>query len=705
MDKNTITPSSVKNIIPIEQPISVLRGVGGAFQKKLIKLNIHTVQDLLFHLPKRYEDRTKITPIASIRPYDTAVFEGEVAESAITFGKRRSLLVRIRDHSGTISLRFYYFSAAQKNKLSEGARLRCYGEARPGSSGLEIYHPEYQLLYDSPVPLEKTLTPVYPVTEGVSQHKIRDLVEQALGLLDQTRDQIELLPAIITEQHQLPSLKSAIFFIHHPPTNISLLSMEQKYHPSQTRLVFEELIAHSLSLLKLRQRLQKQISPTLSKPNELLHAFIEGLPFNLTNAQQKVLQEIQHDLSLNRPMLRMLQGDVGSGKTIIATFAALQAIGNGFQTALMVPTEILAEQHYINLKQMLDPLGIKTVFISGSLKAKVKREAIAGIANGEFQMIIGTHALFQVDVSFNNLALIIIDEQHRFGVHQRLALKQKASYNSSGSCHQLIMTATPIPRTLSMTAYGDLDNSIIDELPPGRTPVRTLVLPSDKRSTVISRVLAACKDKKQVYWVCTLIEESDVLQCQAAEKTAEALKHQLPGINITLIHGRMKPDEKASIMSLFKEGEIDLLVATTVIEVGVNVPNASLMIIENPERLGLAQLHQLRGRVGRGAIESFCVLLYGFPLSKTSKKRLAIMRQTNDGFEIAEKDLELRGPGEVLGTRQTGDISFKIADLVQHKKLIETAREAAILIERQFPDHTDLLIKRWLVNANEYGQV
>ena len=705
MGKNKITPSSAKNIIPIEQSVSVLRGVGGAFQKKLIKLNIYSVQDLLFHLPMRYEDRTKLTPIGSIRSYDTTVFEGEVAGSAITFGKRRSLLVRIRDHSGLISLRFYYFSAAQKNKLSEGTRLRCYGEARPGSSGLEIYHPEYQLLSDSSTPLEKTLTPVYPVTEGVSQHKIRDLVEQALCLLDQSGNQIELLPAIITERHQLATLKSAIFFIHHPPPNISLPAMEQKSHPSQTRLILEELIAHSLSLLKLRQRLQKQISPALFKPDELLNTFIQELPFSLTKAQQKVLQEIQQDLCLSHPMLRLLQGDVGSGKTIIATFAALQAIGNGFQAALMAPTEILAEQHYINLKQMLEPLGIKTGFLSGSLKTKAKRDAIAAIANGEFQMIIGTHALFQDDVSFHNLALIIIDEQHRFGVHQRLALKQKASSNASGACHQLIMTATPIPRTLSMTAYGDLDNSIIDELPPGRTPVRTLVLPSDKRDAVIIRVLAACKDKKQVYWVCTLIEESDVLQCQAAEQTTEDLKNQLPGINIALIHGRMKPDEKTSIMSLFKAGEIDLLVATTVIEVGVNVPNASLMIIENPERLGLAQLHQLRGRVGRGAIESFCVLLYGSPLSKTSKERLAIMRQTNDGFMIAEKDLELRGPGEVLGTRQTGDISFKIADLMQHQELVEIAREEAKLIERQFPDQADLLIKRWLVDAEDYGQV
>lgn len=690
---------------PIEQPVSVLKGVGGAFQKKLAKLNIYSIQDLLFHLPFRYEDRTRITPIGAARPYDTLVLEGEVVGSAITFGKRRSLLVRFQDNTGLLSLRFYHFNAAQKNALSRGTKLRCYGEVRPGSSGLELYHPEYLVLKATPPPLTQTLTPVYPVTEGISQYKIRDLVEQSLVLLDQSDDNIELLPASIAKQYKLPSLKAAIYFVHHPPKNISLALMEQKSHPSQQRLAFEELIAHSLSLLQLRQRQQQQAAPALPLPAALIKKFQQQLGFKLTQAQLHVWREIQIDLQQSLPMLRMLQGDVGSGKTVVATLAALQAIGNGLQAVLMAPTEILAEQHYLNLQQWLEPLNITIGFLSGSLKVKPRKTSLQAIAAGDYQMIVGTHALLQDAVIFNKVGLIIIDEQHRFGVHQRLALKQKAVRTPHRACHQLIMTATPIPRTLTMSAYGDLDNSIIDELPPGRIPVRTLVLPAEKRREVINRVQAACTEKKQAYWVCTLIEESETLQCQAAEITAESLQEQLPKLTIGLVHGRMKTDAKAAVMEQFKCGEIDLLVATTVIEVGVNVPNASLMIIENPERLGLAQLHQLRGRVGRGAVESFCVLLYEAPLSITGKQRLAIMRETNDGFKIAEKDLELRGPGEVLGTRQTGDIGFRIADLIQHKALVEPARDSALLIQQQQPAQAGLLVKRWLSNTEEYGNV
>lgn len=700
----TTASQALKNNL-LEQPVSVLKGVGSAFQKKLSKLNIHTVQDLLFHLPFRYEDRTRITPIGAVRAYATAVIEGEVAGSAITFGKRRSLIVRLQDQTGLVSLRFYHFNAAQKNSFARGSKLRCYGEARPGSSGLELYHPEYSLFQGKPPPLAKTLTPIYSVTDGVSQHKIRHLVAQALALLDQRHDGIELLPASITEQYKLPSLKAAIYFVHHPENNISLALMEKKSHPSQQRLAFEELIAHSLSLLQLRQQLQQQAAPRLSAPPELIKKFQQQLDFQLTQAQKNVWQQINQDLNKPLPMLRMLQGDVGSGKTVVAALAALQAIGSGFQVVLMAPTEILAEQHYLNLQQWFEPLNIKLGFLSGSLKSKTRKQALADIANGAYQMIVGTHALFQQEVVFKQVALIIIDEQHRFGVHQRLTLKQKAHHGPGNTCHQLIMTATPIPRTLAMSAYGDLDHSVIDELPPGRTPVRTLVLPASRRDDVINRVRLACAGKKQVYWVCTLIEESEALQCQAAEITAQTLQEQLPSINIALIHGRMKADDKAMIMEQFKLGHIDLLVATTVIEVGVNVPNASLMIIENPERLGLAQLHQLRGRVGRGAIESFCVLLYEAPLSSTGKQRLAIMRETNDGFKIAEKDLELRGPGEVLGTRQTGDIAFRIADLGQHKTLVDPARDCALLIQQQFGDLAALLVKRWLQQAEDYGHV
>ena len=705
MPKRNDSPRKNKDKIVLLQSVSDLKGVGKAFQGKLAKMNIFILQDLLFHLPFRYEDRTKITPIGAIRPYETYVFEGKVAGSSIIYGKRRSLLVRLQDNTGIISLRFYHFNANQQNILSKGSNLRCYGEARPGSSGLEVYHPEFNLLNNSPPPLAQTLTPVYPVTEGISQYKIRDLVQQSLHQLDQSMDDVEILPEDITQRHRLPPLKSALHFIHYPPRDTSLDLLENKSHPSQSRLILEELIAHSLAMFRLRARMQSQCAPILPAPTQLLEQFNAQLSFKLTNAQKKVITEIQRDILLDRPMLRLLQGDVGSGKTVVAAIAALHATGNGFQAAIMAPTEILAEQHYINLSQWFSTLNIKTAFLSSSLKNKEKLNTLEDISNGSVDVIIGTHALFQEDVVFNYLVLVIIDEQHRFGVHQRLALKQKANNSDNLTCHQLIMTATPIPRSLSMSVYGNLDNSVIDELPPGRKPVLTLVLPADKRNEVIDRVRAACQQKKQAYWVCPLIEESDSLQCQAAETTCETLKELLPELNVGLVHGRMKKAEKDAVMAQFKNGNIDLLVATTVIEVGVNVPNASLMIIENSERLGLAQLHQLRGRVGRGAVESFCLLLYETPLSMAAKQRLSIMRETNDGFKIAEKDLEIRGPGEVLGTRQTGEINFRIADLIEHKDLIETARNEAKVIYQQYPDMADLLIRRWIHQPEEYGGV
>ena len=690
--------------------VEKLRGVGPLLSAKLQKLGLYTVQDLLFHLPLRYINRTKITAIGGVQPLTEVVIEGEIRGSDVVFGRRRSLVCRVQDHSGLMTLRFFHFNQAQQQSLQTGTKLRCFGEVRRGKSGLEMYHPEYQLLNQAQPPaLAETLTPIYPATEGVTQQRIRDLCGQALKLLEQHSIE-DWLPAELANSHSNYSLVDALHLLHNPPPGTAINLLAEGEHPAQQRLASEELIAHHLSLLRLRQKIQHQAAPALLPDQAAADRFLAQLPFTLTGAQQRVASDISADISQPIPMLRLIQGDVGSGKTVVAALGAVQAVANGMQAALMAPTEILAEQHRVNFEAWLAPLGIRIAWLTGKLKGKAREVQLAAIADGSAQIVIGTHALFQEAVEFHNLGLTIIDEQHRFGVHQRLALRKKgavidAELDEEGSTpHQLIMTATPIPRTLAMSAYADLDCSVIDELPPGRKPIETVVLNELRRNDVIERVRASCQDGRQAYWVCTLIEESDVLEAQAAEATAQELQLLLSELSVGLIHGRLKPKEKVQMMQAFKAGEINLLVATTVIEVGVDVPNASLMIIENSERLGLSQLHQLRGRVGRGSQSSHCVLLYSAPLSGNGAARLKIMRETNDGFKIAEKDLEIRGPGEVLGTRQTGDMQFRIADLQRDAHLLPEVKRMAIKLLQEYAGNVDPLIGRWLGHSEQYGQ-
>ncbi|SFP35786.1 ATP-dependent DNA helicase RecG [Pseudomonas borbori] len=683
--------------------VTALKGVGAALAEKLARVGLETLQDVLFHLPLRYQDRTRIVPIGELRPGQDAVVEGTVVGADVVMGRRRSLLVRLQDGSGSLSLRFYHFSQAQKEGLKRGTQVRCYGEVRPGSSGLEIYHPEYRALSASePIAVEQCLTPIYPSTEGLTQQRLRALSEQALARLG-PHSLPDWLPGELARDYRLSPLDQAIRYLHRPPPDADQAELAEGRHWAQHRLAFEELLTHQLSLQRLRESVRAQQAPPLPPASRLPQQYLANLGFAPTGAQQRVGAEIAYDLSQDAPMLRLIQGDVGAGKTVVAAFAALQALEAGYQVALMAPTEILAEQHFLNFSKWLAPLGIEVAWLAGKLKGKARAAALERIAGGA-AMVVGTHALFQDEVRFARLALVIIDEQHRFGVQQRLALRQKGV--GGRMCpHQLIMTATPIPRTLAMSAYADLDTSILDELPPGRTPVNTLVIADSRRPEVIERVRSACNEGRQAYWVCTLIEESEELTCQAAETTFEDLVAALGGLNVGLIHGRMKPAEKAAVMEQFKQGQLQLLVATTVIEVGVDVPNASLMIIENPERLGLAQLHQLRGRVGRGSAASHCLLLYHPPLSQLGRERLGIMRETCDGFVIAEKDLELRGPGEMLGTRQTGLLQFKVADLMRDADLLPAVRDAAQALLEHWPQHVSPLLERWLRHGQQYGQV
>ncbi|GAB1041680.1 MAG: ATP-dependent DNA helicase RecG [Shewanella algae] len=682
--------------------ITELKGVAAKMAEKLHKLGINTVQDLLFHLPLRYEDRTRIYPIASLTPGSYGTIEAEIQSSQIINGRKRMLICNVRDDSGTMTLRFFNFSAAQRNAMQQGLTIRAYGEVRRGNHQAEIIHPDYKILKgDEPPNLSETLTPIYPTTEGLKQASWMKLTEQALNLLQEDGLQ-ELLPEALRPNQQ--SLAQAVRTLHRPPADVDIYRLEQGQHPAQQRLVQEELLAHNLSMLKLRERSNHDKAVPLPATGALLNPFLAALPFKPTGAQQRVAADIGRDIEKPQPMMRLVQGDVGSGKTLVAAMAALQAIENGYQVAMMAPTELLAEQHAINFSQWLEPLGLKVGWLAGKLKGKARAQSLEDIASGSAHMVIGTHAIFQEQVQFHKLALIIIDEQHRFGVHQRLGLREKG-ISQGFHPHQLIMTATPIPRTLAMTAYADLDTSIIDELPPGRTPVTTVAISDSRRQEVIDRVRqAALNDGRQAYWVCTLIEESEVLECQAAEDTCEELRAALPELSIGLVHGRMKSAEKQQVMDSFKRGELKLLVATTVIEVGVDVPNASLMIIENPERLGLAQLHQLRGRVGRGAVASHCVLLYKAPLSHTATKRLGVLRQSNDGFVIAQKDLEIRGPGEVLGTRQTGIADMKVADLVRDQALIPHIQKLARHVMSQAPENVDAIIQRWLGDRQQYVQ-
>lgn len=682
-------------------PLTTLSGVGASQAGKLAKIGLETIQDLLLHLPLRYEDRTRLYPINDLQPGIFATVEGEVLRTDISFGRRRMLTCQISDSTGLLTMRFFNFNAAMKNSLATGRRVTAYGEVKRGNHGAEIIHPEYRVQGESSeVELQESLTPVYPTTEGIRQATLRKLTDQALELLD-TCAITELLPSELSGG--LMSLPQALHTLHRPPPDIQLADLEQGKHPAQKRLIMEELLAHNLSMLAVRAGAQSYQALPLMPDDRLKKQFLAQLPFSPTGAQERVVADIEADMQKGFPMMRLVQGDVGSGKTLVAALAALRAIAHGKQAALMAPTELLAEQHANNFRQWFEPLGLEVGWLAGKQKGKARIAQQEAIASGQVSMVVGTHAIFQEQVQFSGLALVIIDEQHRFGVHQRLALWEKGE-EQGFHAHQLIMTATPIPRTLAMTAYADLDTSVIDELPPGRTPVTTVAIPDTRRADIIQRVKSACQEEgRQAYWVCTLIEESELLEAQAAEATWEELKIALPELKVALIHGRMKAQEKQAVMQAFKQGELQLLVATTVIEVGVDVPNASLMIIENPERLGLAQLHQLRGRVGRGAVASHCVLLYKTPLSKTAQKRLQVLRDSNDGFVIAQQDLEIRGPGELLGTRQTGSAEFKVADLLRDQAMIPEVQRVARHIHQQYPEHAHALIERWLPEKARYS--
>lgn len=690
----------------LSDPITKLSGVGVRLEEKLNRIGIHKIQDLLFHLPHRYIDRTHLTPIGTLLHGHTAYIQGEIELTQVRFGKRRSLLCRISDGTGAIVLRFFYFSKAQENGLQRGLTIRCYGQVRRGSGSLEMIHPEYRVLRDSfEEELDEQLTAVYPSTEGLQQARLRKLTEQALNTLEHDSENlVELIPETILAKQKLPRLFDALKYTHRPPPDADIPNLIEGKHPAQQRLAFEELLAQQLSLLELRNELRTEQSPAFAASKQLVPEYIGALPFTLTQAQQNAYDAIAADLNKDVAMLRLIQGDVGSGKTVVAALSALQTIEAGYQVAIMAPTELLAEQHYNNFLAWLGPLNIDVVFLTSKLKKSLRTEVETRLLDPTPVVAIGTHALFQDSVSFAKLGLIVIDEQHRFGVHQRLALLEKGRHHDKYP-HQLIMTATPIPRTLTMTAYADLDHTVIDELPPNRKEVNTSVISNERRDDIIARIKHACDSGRQVYWVCTLIEESEALQCETAIETADKLKEMLSTIEVGLIHGRMKANEKEAIMQDFKKGKTSLLVATTVIEVGVDVPNASLMIIDNAERFGLSQLHQLRGRIGRGEIKSDCVLMYQAPLGDLARKRLEIMRTSSNGFLIAEKDLELRGPGEVLGTRQAGIPNMRVADLMRDAHLLPHIQKTAKTLLKEHPDKVKSLIERWLGKSIDYSNV
>jgi ATP-dependent DNA helicase RecG len=691
------------------QPLIRLSGVGDVVAEKLATRGLLTLQDLWFHLPRQYEDRTTLTPIRALQPGLPAQVEGTVEAAERSFRGRPMLRVAIGDGSySTLVLRFFHFRSQQAAQFAPGTRVRVYGTPRPGQHGLEIVHPSYRILgsaADAGDPaLSDRLDPIYPAIEGVGPTVLRKLIDQALQRLPDERA-LELLPADVLARESLcaglPSLREALLTLHRPPQGSDLQALLAGMHPAQRRLALEELLAHHLSLRRQRIAMQAYTAPAL-RGGKRVTALRKQFPFALTAAQERVFAEIRDDLAKPVPMLRLVQGDVGSGKTVVAAMAAMLAIEEGRQAALMAPTELLAEQHLTNLRGWLEPLGVRVVWLAGKVTGKAREAALAEIANGTAQLVVGTHALMQEGVVFRDLALAIVDEQHRFGVHQRLALRDKGSAGTNVP-HQLVMTATPIPRTLAMAAYADLDVSAIDELPPGRTPVQTVVLSAERRPELIERIRGACAEGRQAYWVCTLIDESDEVVAQAAQSTYETLTQQIPELRIALVHGRMKAGEKQKTMAAFKTGDVQLLVATTVIEVGVDVPNASLMIIENAERLGLAQLHQLRGRVGRGSTASSCVLLYQAPLSQMARQRLATMRETNDGFVIAERDLELRGPGELLGTRQTGLAAFRIADLGRDAALLPTVQRIGEALMSASPELAGRITERWIGGAARYA--
>ncbi len=683
--------------------LTALRGVGPALAGKLARLNIQRPEDLLFLLPQRYEDRTRITPVGSLRAGQAAVIEAEVALTEVVYRRRRSLLCRVSDGTGQLTLRFFYFSRAQQNGLQRGKKLRAYGTVRPGPAGPEMIHPEYRLFAAGQAPaLEDRLTPIYPATEGLQQPRLRGLVQQAL---DRWLRQVEdWLPEELLADFGLPALDEALAYLHQPPTGADLAELAAGKHPCQRRLALEELLAHHLSLRQLRERARHERATPVHGDSELRARFFTGLGFELTGGQRQALAEIDQDMAQAHPMMRLVQGDVGCGKTVVAAAAALTAVAAGQQVAVMAPTELLAEQHRESFFRWFDPLGIRVGWLAGSLRGKARNRMLQELADGTTQVVVGTHALFQEGVDYHGLGLVIVDEQHRFGVHQRLELMEKGR---SGDLrpHQLVMTATPIPRTLAMTLYADLDVSAIRELPPGRQPVQTVALAEERRADVVARVREACGAGRRAYWVCPLIEDSDVIESQAVESTHKLLSEALGDIPVGLVHGRMKPEQKDRTMKAFAAGKLRVLVATTVIEVGVDVPEASLMIIENAERMGLSQLHQLRGRVGRGDTASACVLLYRQPLSRLARERLDTMRRVSDGFELARKDLELRGPGEVLGTRQTGLMQLRVADLIRDADLAAQVQSIGRQLLETSPAAVDALLNRWIGGAHRFGKV
>jgi ATP-dependent DNA helicase RecG len=676
-----------------------LPGVGPDIMRRLGRLGVETIGDLLCLVPLRYEDRTEVRKLGSLRAGDKVLVEGEIALAEVAFGRRRSLLVRLADGTGSITLRFFHFSRQQQTALARGTRLRCFGEVRAGPTGHEMVHPEYRTLAAGDPGPEATLTPVYPTTEGLQQGRLRRLVTQALAVQGEIEDYLEGLLG-----GDWPTLAMALRLLHQPPSGSDIRTLDARRHPGQRRIALEELIAQRLRLKQSRALEATEQAPAIAVNPAQQAAFLAGLPFALTAAQSRVVAEIAADLARDRPMHRLLQGDVGSGKTAVAALAMYLVAASGCQAALMAPTEILAEQHAVTLGKWFEPLGLRVDLFTGALIGAARRATLEAIASGEARLVVGTHVLFQEAVSFARLALIVVDEQHRFGVEQRLALKEKGG-RSGRMPHQLTMTATPIPRTLAMTAYAGLDCSVIDELPAGREPVQTIALPRSKRPSLVERVAEHCRGGAQAYWVCPLIEVSEQIDAQAAEALYAELREALPEIRIGLVHGRLRNEERDTLMRAFKAGEIDLLVATTVIEVGVDVPNASLMIVEGAERMGLAQLHQLRGRVGRGERRSTCVLLYEPGLSALARERIDVMRRTTDGFVIAEKDLELRGPGEVLGTRQTGVMELKVADLQQDADLLPLVVEISDRLEREHPERLAPLIRRWIKSRPDYASV
>ncbi|MFJ5446494.1 ATP-dependent DNA helicase RecG [Methylobacillus methanolivorans] len=682
--------------LPANSKLDGIKGMTPALQGRLAKLGIVNVQGLLLHLPLRYLDETRITPIRELRAGEQAQVQGEIVHAEVQYRPRKALICRLRDDTGQLVLRFLHFYPSQVASLKEGKHIRAFGEVRGGFFGWEMVHPQCKQAEED-APVADALTPLYPTTAGLSQATLRKWISWAL----QQADTAEILPPATYQALGLPAFADSLRQLHHPEPGVDLASIESRDHLAWRRLAFDELLAQQLSMLKHHARRRHQGAPALAQSKSLVTALLRSLPFALTQAQQHVAVEISRDLQQSHPMQRLLQGDVGSGKTIVAAMAALQAIENGWQAAIMAPTEILAEQHYQKMQGWLAPLGIQVAWLSGSQGKKERREMMAAVEKGEAQLVIGTHALFQDQVVFKRLALAIVDEQHRFGVQQRLSLRQKGVQP-----HQLMMSATPIPRTLSMSYFADLDVSVIDELPPGRTPIVTRLVSDARRDEVLERVQQACMEGRQAYWVCPLIEESEALQLQTVTDTYESLRETFPQLRVGLVHGRMKPVEKQAVMAAFSAGETQLLVATTVIEVGVDVPNASLMVIEHAERMGLAQLHQLRGRVGRGAAKSSCILLYqDGKLSETARARLRIIYESSDGFAIAQADLALRGPGEFMGVRQSGLPMLKIADLERDQDLLESARDIAAKLLEQVPQAAEAHLARWLGHAEELVKV